>query len=50
MANLKHDVRAIVRQFEILGEFHDAASYGSGSRSGSTHAWRARGADSASTL
>lgn len=30
MTNLKHDVRAIARQFEILGEFQGAEPYGSG--------------------
>jgi len=30
MGNLKHDVGAVVRQFEILGEFHCAEPYGSG--------------------
>jgi hypothetical protein len=30
MTNLKHDVRAIAQQFEILGEFHGAQPYGSG--------------------
>jgi hypothetical protein len=30
MTNLKHDVRSIAQQFEILGEFHSAEPYGSG--------------------
>ncbi|MEY4385661.1 MAG: hypothetical protein RLY20_944 [Verrucomicrobiota bacterium] len=30
MTTLKHDVRAIARQFEIIGEFLDAVPYGSG--------------------
>lgn len=30
MGNLKHDVGAVVRQFEILGEFQHAEPYGSG--------------------
>lgn len=30
MTTLKHDVRTVARQFEIRGEFHGAAPYGSG--------------------